>query len=77
MHEGHETAEVRDVRRTGGGTGCMGDQEKEWMGCLLDDLRALGINVDQWTTAVQEEGEWRETAEQGAERFKWRTQMDR
>ena len=52
-----------------GGTGCVGDQEKEWMGCLLGDLRALGINVDQWTTAVQEEGEWRETAEQGAERF--------
>ena len=55
----------------------MGDQEKEWMGCLLGDLRALGIDVDQWTTAVQEEGEWRETAEQGAERFIWRNQMDR
>ena len=36
-------------------------------------LRAFGINADQWTTAAQDEGEWRRTAEQGAERFmaKW------
>ena len=39
------------------------------MGCFLDDLRAFGINTDQWTTAVQDEGEWRRTAEQGAEHF--------
>ena len=51
----------------------MGGQEKEWMGCLLDDLRAFCINADQWTTAAQDEGEWRRTAEQGAEHFmaKW------
>ena len=47
----------------------MGGQEKEWMGCFLDDLRAFGINTNQWTTAAQDEGEWRRTAEQGAERF--------
>ena len=43
------------------------------MGCLPDDLRAFGINADQWTTAAQGEGEWRRTAEQGAEHFmaKW------
>ena len=43
------------------------------MGCFLDDPRALGINADQWTTAAQDEGEWRRTAEQGAEHFmaKW------
>ena len=29
------------------GTGCVGGQEKEWMGCFLDDLRAFGINADQ------------------------------
>ena len=29
-----------------GDAGCVGDQEKEWMGCFLDDLRAFGINVD-------------------------------
>ena len=34
-----------------GGAGCVGGQEKEWMGCFLDDLRAFGINADQWTTA--------------------------
>ena len=43
------------------------------MGCFLDDLRAFGINADQWTTAAQDEGEWRRAAEQGAEHFmaKW------
>ena len=35
------------------GVGCV---EKEWMGCFLDDLRAFGINADQWTTAAQDEG---------------------
>ena len=56
-----------------GGADCVGGQEKEWMGCFLDDLRAFGINADQWTTAAQDEGEWRRTAEQGADHFmaKW------
>ena len=35
-----------------GGAGCVGGQEKEWMGCFPDDLRAFGINADQWTTAA-------------------------
>ena len=39
------------------------------MGCSLDDLRAFGINADQWTTAAQDQGEWGKTAGQGAERF--------
>ena len=52
-----------------GGAGCAGGQEKEWTACFLADLRALGINADQWTTAAQDEGEWRKTAEHGAERF--------
>ena len=57
------------------GAGCVGGQEKERMGCFLDDLRAFGINAHQWTTAAQDEGEWRRTAKQGAERFmaKWIT----
>ena len=42
-----------------GGAGYVGGQEKEWMGCFLD----------QWTTAAQDEGEWRRTAEQGVEHF--------
>ena len=56
-----------------GGACCVGGQGKEWMGCFLDDLRAFGINADQWTTAAQDEGVWRRTAEQGAEHFiaKW------
>ena len=56
-----------------GGAGCVGGQEKEWMGCFLDDFRAFGINADQWTTAAQDEGEWRRTAKQGVRHFmaKW------
>ena len=56
-----------------GGADCVRGQEKEWMGCFLDDLRAFGINAGQWTTAAQDEGEWHRTAEQGAEHFmaKW------
>ena len=50
-----------------GGAGCVGGQEKKWMGCFLDDLRAFGINADQWTTAAQDEGQWRRTAGQGVE----------
>ena len=46
-----------------GGAGCVGGQEKEWMGCFLDGLRAFGINADQWTTAAQDEEAWRKTAE--------------
>ena len=70
---GYKTAEVRDVQRIGGGRGLWGGQEKEWVGCFLDDLRAFGIDDDQWTTAARDEGEWRRTAEQGAEHFmaKW------
>ena len=55
-HGGYETAEVRDARRNGGGASCVGGQEKEWTGCFLDDLRAFGINADQWTTTAQDEG---------------------
>ena len=40
-----------------------------WMGCFLDNLRAFGINADQWTTAAQDEEEWLRTAEQGAKHF--------
>ena len=55
------------------GVGCVGGQGKKWMGCLLDDLRAIGSDADQRTTAVQDEGEWRKMAEQGTKRFmtKW------
>ena len=58
-----------------GGGGCVRGQEKERMRYFLDDLRAFGINADQWTTAAQDEGEEHKTAEQGAKRFmaKWIT----
>ena len=61
------------LREMVGGAGCVGGEEKKWMGFFPDDLRAFGINADQWTTVAQDEGEWRRTAEQGAEYFmaKW------
>ena len=64
---------MRDVRRFGGGRGLCGGSGKRVDGCFLDDLRAFGINADQWATAGQDEGEWRRTAEQVAEHFmvKW------
>ena len=64
---------MRDVRRIGGGRGLCGGGGKRVDGVFLDDLRAFGINADQWTTAAQDEGEWRRTAEEGAEHFmaKW------
>ena len=39
-----------------GGAGSTGGQEKEWMGCSLDDLRVFGIHPDKWTIATQDEG---------------------
>ena len=39
------------------------------MGCFLGDLRAFGINANQWATVAQDEEGWRETADQGTERF--------
>ena len=56
-----------------GGADYVGGQEKEWMRCFLDDLRAFGSNADQWTIAAQDDGEWRKMAERGAEHFmaKW------
>ena len=33
-----------------------GGQEKKWERCFLDDLRAFGINADQWAIAAQGKG---------------------
>ena len=55
--------------RTGGGRGLRGGPGKRVDGCFLDDLRTFVINADQWTTAAQDEGERRRTAEQGVELF--------
>ena len=57
-----------------GGVGCVGGQEKEWMGRFVEDLRAFGINADQWTIAAQDEWEWRRKWQnKGSEHFmaKW------
>ena len=51
-----------------GGAVCVAGQEKMWMGCFVVDCTAVGINANQWTPVAQDEGEWRRTVEQGAER---------
>ena len=68
-HGGYETAEVRDVRKIGGGCGLREGAGKRVDGVFPDDLRAFGINADQSTTVAQDKGKWRRTAEQGAKRF--------
>ena len=61
---------MRDVRIIGGGRGLCGGPGKRVNGVFSGrPHRAFGINVAQWTTAAQDEGEWRRTAEQGAKHF--------
>ena len=36
-----------------GGEGYLGGQEKEWMKCFQDDLRAFGINNNQCSGRLQ------------------------
>ena len=67
-HGGHETEEMLGVQSTNGGRGLRGGAGKRWMR-YLPDLRAVGINADKWMTAVQDEGKWRKTADQGVGRF--------
>ena len=49
-HGGHETAEVRGVRRTDRGRGLRGRGGRKWTTVdgvsLLDDLTAFGISAD-------------------------------
>ena len=46
-----------------------GGQEKERMGCLLDDLRAFGTKADLWMIAAQDADERYKTAIKVAEFF--------
>ena len=63
---------MRDAQRIDVGRGlCGGPGKRVDVGCFLDDLRAFGINADQWTTAAQDKGKWRLTAVQEAE-YSWR-----
>ena len=58
-----------------GGAGCVRGQGKSRLRVPLDELRAFGINVDQWATAAQDKGECRKTAEQRGRKF--HGEMDR
>ena len=57
------------VRRTDGRRELRGGAGKRVEWCLLDGLRAFGINAHQCMTTAKDEGGWCETVEQGAERF--------
>ena len=70
-HGGYEPVEGRDVRKMVGSAGCVGGQEKEWVGHFLDDLKTFGINTDQWTTATQDEGGWHRRQNEGRN-ISWR-----
>ena len=48
-----------------GGVVSSAGQEKEWTGCLLDDLRAFGIKTDWWTIAPQDADKWYQTVNKG------------
>ena len=60
---------MRDVRRIGGGRGLCGGPEKRVDGVFPGRSQSFRHNADQWTTAAQDEGEWRRMAEQEAEHF--------
>ena len=62
-HGGYGTAEVRDVRRNGGGGVLCGGPGKRMDGIF--PVRPQSFRYQR--TAAQDEGEWRRTAEQGAE----------
>ena len=38
---------------------------KEWMGCLVNELRAFGIETDQWVIDTQDVDEWCKKLKQG------------
>ena len=61
---------MRDVRRNGGGRGLRGGAGKRVDGVFPGRSQRFRINADQWTTAAQDEREWRRTAQQGAEHFR-------
>ena len=69
MHKAYEIAQVCEDEELVGGAVCVGGQEKEWMECLLDNLRGFGIDADQLTSTAQEEGDWRKVVKQEAERL--------
>ena len=73
-HGGYETAEVCDVRRIGGRRGLCGVSRKKVYRVFPGRPRSFRHQRRPvWTTAAQDEGEWRRTAEQGAEHVmvKW------
>ena len=43
----------------------MVGQEKKWVGYFLNDLRAFGIDADQWTAAAQTRGNGAEQQNKG------------
>ena len=49
----------------------MVGQEKEWVGYFLNDLRAFGIDADQWTAAAQTRGNGAEQQNKGRN-ISWR-----
>ena len=51
-----------------GGVGCVGGQEKEWLGSVLEDLRAFGINAYPCMAAAQDTNHHNRMAQDGGTR---------
>lgn len=51
-HGGFEAVNALYFRRTYGGCGHRGMNEKEWAECLLDDRRAFETRIAQWKIAA-------------------------
>ena len=64
---------MRDVRRIGGGRGLCGGPEKRVDGVFPGRPQSFRHQRRPVDNSAQDEGEWRRTAEQGAEHFmaKW------
>lgn len=45
----------------------LGELDDEWMNCLLEDLGAFGVQIDQWMIAAQDAGEWFKAVKQGVD----------
>ena len=52
-----------------GGKGYSGEQEKDWMDHLKEDMSVFGMKFEGWRKAAQKAGRWFRRVEEGAELF--------
>ena len=52
-----------------GGKGYLGEQAKDWMAHLKEDMSVFGMKFEGWRKAAQKAGRWFWRVEEGAELF--------